>query len=488
MIYARLHNRDTKIPTFSLDGGVILNPAKIHAFCGYGLDGSIDDNKPLSCASTDPSTCVPGCGRPPAWCRKDNPHDEGAWATCGLGWTGKGVRPWRPEEFGGRGGLFDLVAQQGDPFTGVGNYKGYNEVVLDSEAWIEGLPESIEAIFMVDCSSSDPNLLYGGADGGGTARSCDEAHRNAIALHRSFLENYHLSAADFPLLKLQPSNWNEPFVTVPDANSDVHGSAAPRTATPHPAPVIHHDNPGVRCHTCDRFRAPPGKGMTSDKCTEMLRDRNGKLWQMWALDGWKRRTAGQAACFETGWQHFDFDQPTQGCARNWLQGTHATPEFPTPAPALLGFDDTIYAYCSAKNHQNEGPFYQDNKGLANRCTDANENVLRVMGGWNMCLNLQWQTCAMHGRLHGQGNKKMHFSIAPKDLDIDIFRNVQQCVGGSCDVSYAISDVYFGEVCVTSQVCRNKEELFALEVGDLFECDFDQAGFQELRSMLSGTSG
>ena len=46
------------------------------------------------------------------------------------------------------------------------------------------------------------------------------------------------------------------------------------------------------------------------------------------------------------------------------------------------------AYCSAINGQQQGPFYQDNVALGTRCVQANENVLRVMGGWNMCVNLQ----------------------------------------------------------------------------------------------------
>ena len=79
---------------------------------------------------------------------------------------------------------------------------------------------------------------------------------------------------------------------------------------------------------------------------------------------------------------------------------------------------------------------------------------------------------------------MQFSIAPKNLDVGLFDDPQFCVG-DCSTNYAISDVYFAEVCVTSHVCKNKEELFSLETGMLFECDFDEAAYLELRTLLKG---
>ena len=74
----------------------------------------------------------------------------------------------------------------------------------------------------------------------------------------------------------------------------------------------------------------------------------------------------------------------------------------------------------------------------------------------------------------------HFSIAPKDLSMNTFEHPPKLVG-----DYAISDVYFIEVCVISHVCRNRAELFKLEVGQLFECDFDDRAYLELHSLLRG---
>ena len=44
-------------------------------------------------------------------------------------------------------------------------------------------------------------------------------------------------------------------------------------------------------------------------------------------------------------------------------------------------------------------------------------------------------------------------------------------------------MYFAEVCVI--VRKNKEELFSLETGMLFECDLDEAAYLELRTLLRG---
>lgn len=47
------------------------------------------------------------------------------------------------------------------------------------------------------------------------------------------------------------------------------------------------------------------------------------------------------------------------------------------------------------------------------------NVLRdLKGGWTMCVNLEWQMCAVQGKLPGQGSKKVSFATAPKDLKVE----------------------------------------------------------------------
>ena len=235
LIYARLHERNRRIPTFSLDGGVVLRPEYTVPLCGYGADGSIDDNKVLGCRSPAPgeftsrharrasAACVPGCSsqpsEPPDWCSRTHVHDEGSWLTCGLKWGRNGVRPWRPAEFGGAGGLMDLFAREGAPFDSWDGFSGYNEIVVSSAAWLRHLPDSVEAIFTVDCHDGDRNTKYtvdrGSADGG-TAGSCREARSRARAAHRQFLEFFGVGARSSPLIELRTTNWREPFAAIQD--------------------------------------------------------------------------------------------------------------------------------------------------------------------------------------------------------------------------------------------------------------------------------
>ena len=209
LIYSGLKSRDSSIPLFGLDGGVILSAGHVHALCGYGTDGGIDDSKPLACNSPK---CIPGCGEPPRWCSMANVEDERPGLRCGLGHGKGGVRPWKPEEFGGPGGLFDLFEKHGEAFTGVGGFKGYNEIVVSADEWIKNLPHSIEGIFYVECEDETENVHYRATDGYGTAANCREAREIAIAAHRQVLTKYSLSYGAFPLFKLRPSNWAEPFI------------------------------------------------------------------------------------------------------------------------------------------------------------------------------------------------------------------------------------------------------------------------------------
>lgn len=97
----------------------------------------------------------------------------------------------------------------------------------------------------------------------------------------------------------------------------------------------------------------------------------------------------------------------------------------------------------------------------------------------------WQTCAAKGLLHGQGSKRqMRFSIAPKDLDVRLFDNPPKgCVNGGCDRGYAVSDVYYAEICVLSHICSNRDALFKLNVGDLFVCSLDESAYRGLQQLL-----
>ena len=161
---------------------------------------------------------------------------------------------------------------------------------------------------------------------------------------------------------------------------------------PNPPPPPPHD-----CITCNNFPLPTRQqALSPEKCAVLLGDRNGKMcaharsgmpthdsrswapnhahsclscppgclnihrWSMWAAQGWKRRSKGGPACFEHGAQPpFSFESVLRGerCDRNWYEGVlPSTPTYPQPvAPALLGHDHTIFAYCSAQYVRRKAP-------------------------------------------------------------------------------------------------------------------------------------
>lgn len=51
----------------------------------------------------------------------------------------------------------------------------------------------------------------------------------------------------------------------------------------------------------------------------------------------------------------------------------------------------------------------------------------------------------------------------------------QCPRGK----FAVGDVFFAEVCIMNRVCQNRQALFELEAGELFECVFNTYEFEQL---------
>ena len=66
-------------------------------------------------------------------------------------------------------------------------------------------------------------------------------------------------------------------------------------------------------------------------------------------------------------------------------------------------------------------------------------------------NLEWQLCALTGRLPGQGPPKIAFATAPKDLHVSWWDHpnthpTYPCNGNMCDPSgFTVGDVFFAEV-------------------------------------------
>lgn len=227
---------------------------------------------------------------------------------------------------------------------------------------------------------------------------------------------------------------------------------------------------------------------------------------MWGFDAWKLKEDG-AKCWNpwigagTAQTFFPSVLSGDGCEIDWyegagpgaggeLNGPADRPRFPAPgdAPALLGFDNTIWQYCSEQGGTwgEPGNFLPS---IAHRCIQSNQNILRMVSVvWNMCVNLRWVVCAVTGRLPGQRGKQLHFATAPKALDAAVYRDPSlsdEWWMEPHDQTFSVGDVFFAEVAIIHRVCANRERLLQLERGEIFECEFDQRGFDSLVASLTG---
>lgn len=65
--------------------------------------------------------------------------------------------------------------------------------------------QSVEAIFLIDCDDRSRNTAYS------ASRTCSAAQAKARSVHRQYITTYGKAAATFPLLRLRPWNWHQPF-------------------------------------------------------------------------------------------------------------------------------------------------------------------------------------------------------------------------------------------------------------------------------------
>jgi len=217
-----------------------------------------------------------------------------------------------------------------------------------------------------------------------------------------------------------------------------------------------------------------------------------------------RRGEGDPACWGKDRHHgrkfFEDVFWGRSCDLNWYTGNQGAlgqegggpakewviPHFTRPAPALLGFDRNIDWHC-----HNE----VDNGGMhAKKCVQANVNILSLYGDqipYNVCRNVEWQTCAARGSLPGQGSNTIMFSFAPKDLQL---RGGESPLG-SCNSyapqgcpyeGYASGDIFYMEVCWYDQLCSNRDELWALNAADPWHCEMNWRSYQELLEWILPT--
>ena len=253
----------------------------------------------------------------------------------------------------------------------------------------------------------------------------------------------------------------------------------------------------------------PSKGLNSEKCDAMLQNPTSLMRRMWSSSAWSKMRPGEAACWDmrrddggkqrqSAGKYFDDALNGAACRSNWYEGNpgrlgdpagHA--RYAQPAPALLGFDESIDGYCAAQLGDFDGAAQT---GHAMRCVHANLNILSLFGDrvpYNICRNLEWQTCAAKGLLPGQGNSGIRFAKAPKTLDPSgsTGKPLDECCGWVPNqvnggvYGYATDDIFYLEVCIFNQICRNRDELFTVGVGEPFHCDFSEEQFRDLQKML-----
>lgn len=98
-------------------------------------------------------------------------------------------------------------------------------------------------------------------------------------------------------------------------------------------------------------------------------------------------------------------------------------------------------------------------------------------------------CAALGLLNRQSSRSIIFARPPKSLRIwDGAPAFGKCSGYTdkrCDerFGFANDDIFYLEVCLYSQVCSNRNDLFSVEPGSPFICDVSVFGFRHLQELL-----
>lgn len=165
--------------------GFIMNPYLTDVLCSYPGDGGSAQR--LCDPPGVSETCVPGCyqavrdGGGPSWCSAND--------------IGGGTCAYRPTDTKSM-----LDAQRVSPMSGTP--AGYNEIIIDRASWTRMQPNSIEGVWFLsfpDCDREDTSMM------------CESTARR---VRDQFIDDFHLDPHTFPLLKLDPWNWDKPFSEV----------------------------------------------------------------------------------------------------------------------------------------------------------------------------------------------------------------------------------------------------------------------------------
>eukprot|EP00930_Biecheleria_cincta_P062187 TRINITY_DN4768_c0_g1_i6.p1 TRINITY_DN4768_c0_g1~~TRINITY_DN4768_c0_g1_i6.p1 ORF type:complete len:984 (-),score=136.80 TRINITY_DN4768_c0_g1_i6:1197-4148(-) len=213
------------------------------------------------------------------------------------------------------------------------------------------------------------------------------------------------------------------------------------------------------------------------------------------------------------------------CDRPWMVWSESDvpqssfQQYTKEAPAVLGLDPLILAYCRNLTHDTRkvphvnDPFWKTWKAagmpapekmlgpmnilehnLLLGCARANRNILRVSAmahskaSWDMCANVEWVVCAAKGMLPNQG-KTIEFAVPPGNLDGNLastYREYKSHImrfSAHYEIDIMAWTFYLNEICWLSELCDNADELWTLERGEPWVCQHTDEGGQRLKFSL-----